>query len=82
MHGILDVAFQEDDRGLRQDQAPPTMIILRCIALHVLPHAKIAPLGIANPRRKAAWEPGCPVRLRGILLPGNQQASPLNPDID
>ena len=68
MPWVLDVAFQEDDCGIRRAQAPHNPAILWCIPLHVLPQEKTTRLGIAHKWLKAARDPQYRRKLLAILF--------------
>ncbi|WP_020469475.1 ISAs1 family transposase [Zavarzinella formosa] len=54
-HWILDVAFREDDRRLREGHAPENMSAVRKMALAMLKKATTC-IGIKNKRLKAGWD--------------------------
>jgi len=55
LHGVLDVAFREDDHRLREGHAPENMSLVRKMALAMLKKAD-ANMGITNKRLKAGWD--------------------------
>ncbi len=56
LHGVLDIAFREDDCRVRKDNAPQNFAVLRHIALNLLKQEKTTPRGTKNKRFKAGWD--------------------------
>jgi len=54
-HGVLDVAFREDDHRLRAGHAAANLSVVRRMALPVLKRSKVK-LGIKNRRLKASYD--------------------------
>ena len=71
MPWVRDVAFPEDDCGIRWDPAPPKRAILRRIALHVLQQEKATRLGITH--KSAQGRLGSAVAAQAADDPGPGQ---------
>jgi len=65
-HGVLDVAFGEDDSRIRTGYAAHNMAILKRLAHNLLRQDRSLKVGIANKRLAAAWDKNYLCRLIGL----------------
>jgi predicted transposase YbfD/YdcC len=56
LHGVLDVAFNEDACRIRKDQGAQICAVLRHIALNLLRHEPHHKRGITARRKRAGWD--------------------------
>ena len=57
LHWVLDVAFDEDRVRARTGNAAANLAVVRHMALNLLKRETTLKLGVANKRRRAAWNP-------------------------
>jgi len=55
VHWVLDIAFDEDHRRMRQEFSPENFAVLRHMALNLLKHERTAKCGTKAKRLKAGW---------------------------
>ena len=53
LHGVLDIAFREDDRRIRKGHAAQNFAVLHHIALHLLKQDTTVKRGLKSKRLKA-----------------------------
>lgn len=56
LHGVLDVAFREDESRIRKDHAPQNRALMRQLALNLLKQETRVKVGIAAKRKLAGWD--------------------------
>ena len=56
LHWCLDLAFNEDDSGIRSGHAPENMALIRHIALNLLSKEQTFKAGKKAKRLKAGWD--------------------------
>jgi len=56
LHGVLDIAFREDECRVRAGHAAHNLAVLRHIALTLLRRERTARIGIKAKRLKAGWD--------------------------
>jgi predicted transposase YbfD/YdcC len=66
LHWVLDVGFSEDDCPIHSGHAPENLALLRKMSLNLLAQEKIAKIGVANKRLKAAWDNNYLAKVLGI----------------
>jgi predicted transposase YbfD/YdcC len=66
LHGVLDIAFREDESRIRKDNAPQNFAVLRHIALNLLKQEKSLKRGIKGKRLKAGWDHDYLLKVLGI----------------
>ena len=69
VHGVLDVAFREDDSRVRKGYSSENLSVIRHIALNLLRQEKTAKVGFKNKRLMAGWDDNylCKV-LKGLAF--------------
>lgn len=65
LHGVLDIAFREDDSRARLGHSAENLAVLRHIALNLLKHERTAKVGVKAKRLKAAWDDDYLLRVQG-----------------
>jgi predicted transposase YbfD/YdcC len=66
LHWVLDVGFSEDDCPIHSGHASENLALLRKMSLNLLAQEKIAKIGVANKRLKAAWDNNYLAKVLGI----------------
>jgi predicted transposase YbfD/YdcC len=66
LHGVLDIAFREDESRARQGHSAENLAVLRHMALNLLKHEQTAKVGIKAKRLKAGWNEDYLLRVLGI----------------
>lgn len=66
LHGVLDVAFGEDQSRKRAGNAAQNFSLLNRIVLNLLKQETTLKRGIKGKRLKAAWDPAYLLKLLGI----------------
>lgn len=56
LHWVLDIAFREDERRVRQGHADQNLAVLRRLALNLLRQEPTAKMGTKAKRLKAGWD--------------------------
>lgn len=56
VHWVLDIAFDEDNSRVRQDNAPQNLAVVRHIALNLLRMEQTSKGGIKARRKRAGWD--------------------------
>jgi predicted transposase YbfD/YdcC len=56
LHGVLDIAFREDESRIRKGHAPQTFAVLRHSALNLLKQDTTLKRGLTSKRLKAGWD--------------------------
>lgn len=56
LHWVLDIAFRDDDTRHRKGNTAENMMLLRHFALNLVKQDKLRKLGVANSRKRAAWD--------------------------
>jgi predicted transposase YbfD/YdcC len=68
LHWVLDIAFREDERRMRKDNAAENAAILRHIALNLLKQDATVKVGIKGKRLKAGWDESYLLHLLSALF--------------
>jgi predicted transposase YbfD/YdcC len=66
LHWVLDIAFREDECGVRKDHGDENLAVLRHIALNCLRQDTQTRLGVHGKRLKAGWDTDYLSQLLGI----------------
>jgi len=63
LHGVVDVAFREDESRIRIGHAAQNMGMVRRMAFNLLKKDTSVKVGVANKRLKAAWDEGYVLKI-------------------
>jgi predicted transposase YbfD/YdcC len=77
-HGVLDIAFREDESRIRKGNAPENFAMLRHIAVNLLKQERTHNHGVKAKRNRAGWDNGYRLTVLGIEMRSPGPASRAN----
>jgi predicted transposase YbfD/YdcC len=67
LHGVLDIAFDEESKRARKGHRAENLAVIRPIALNLIKAEKASKVGIKIKRLKAGWDTDYLLRILGVI---------------